>query len=275
MTRITATIIALSLFIQAEGRNRLRKASGTADAVTFLNVAGVSDNTQRFAASYLSRRMRYIKAWDSVVAIYPFVGGTATAHMYNMKDPRNVDAAYRIAWGGIITHSNTGVLSNGTTGTGNTFYNPATVGISNMGMAYCSRTATSNAGQAMGSLVSTNSRTGMAIRSAGSFFSYQHNNTSQATGLNATSDGYYSDNRTSGTMHFFSKNGVILSTNTNATIGTLPNLNMYILSINNTGNASNFSAMECTYADIGWGISHYTDSIKAIIVNRYNAILGR
>jgi hypothetical protein len=51
-----------------------------------------------------------------MTAIYPFVGGTATSHKYNLKDPRDLDAAYRIAFNGGWTHNSNGITGDGTTG---------------------------------------------------------------------------------------------------------------------------------------------------------------
>jgi hypothetical protein len=57
-------------------------------------------------------------------AIYPFVGGTTTQHKYNLKDPRDLDAAFRIQFFGGITHSSNGVLPNGTNGYADTKFIP-------------------------------------------------------------------------------------------------------------------------------------------------------
>ena len=57
-------------------------------------------------------------------AVYPFVGGSATSHKWNLKDPRDLDAAYRLAFAGGWTHSSTGAKPNGTTGYANTYITP-------------------------------------------------------------------------------------------------------------------------------------------------------
>jgi hypothetical protein len=35
-----------------------------------------------------------------MLAIYPFIGGTAALHQWNLKDPRDADAAYRLTFNG-------------------------------------------------------------------------------------------------------------------------------------------------------------------------------
>jgi hypothetical protein len=49
-------------------------------------------------------------------ALYPFVGGTATSHKFNLKDPRDLDAAFRLAFNGGWTHNSNGATPNGTNG---------------------------------------------------------------------------------------------------------------------------------------------------------------
>jgi hypothetical protein len=34
--------------------------------------------------------------WRKTHAIYPLLGGTASAHKFNLKDPRDLNAAYRL-----------------------------------------------------------------------------------------------------------------------------------------------------------------------------------
>jgi hypothetical protein len=46
-------------------------------------------------------------------AIYPFVGGNENAHKYNLKDPRDLDAAYRLQFYGGMTHDSRGIIPNG------------------------------------------------------------------------------------------------------------------------------------------------------------------
>jgi hypothetical protein len=59
-------------------------------------------------------------------AIYPMIGGTATSHKYNLSAPQDLDASYRLAFSGGITHSGTGADPNGSNGFGDTFFNVRT-----------------------------------------------------------------------------------------------------------------------------------------------------
>jgi len=96
------------------------------DAQAFITAAGITNPTQQSAIEALVLSLKGNSIWDKFAAIYPFVGGTAFSHKFNLKDPRDLDAAYRLSFNGGITHSSNGALPNGTTGYANTFFNPTT-----------------------------------------------------------------------------------------------------------------------------------------------------
>jgi hypothetical protein len=93
------------------------------DAQAFITAAGITDNTQKTAINTLVVDMKGFGIWTKMKAIYPFVGGTASTHKWNLKDPRDLDAAFRLVFNGGWTHSSTGALPNGTNGYANTFLN--------------------------------------------------------------------------------------------------------------------------------------------------------
>jgi len=71
--------------------------------------------------------------------LYPFVGGTSSKHSFNFLNT----AQYPITWFGGVTHNANGYTPNGTTGYGNTTFNPQTVGVTkeDFGITMYSRTA--------------------------------------------------------------------------------------------------------------------------------------
>jgi len=94
-----------------------------ADAQAFITAAAITNATQQTAIDNLVIGLKADGLWTNMNAIYPFVGGTATTHKYNLKDPRDLDAAYRLQFNGGITHSSNGALPNGTNGYADTFFN--------------------------------------------------------------------------------------------------------------------------------------------------------
>ena len=80
----------------------------------FLTNTGIVDATTTGAVRTLALRLDDYGIWSKMRALYPFVGGTATTHKYNLKDPRDLDAAYRMIFAGGWTHNSNGITGNGT-----------------------------------------------------------------------------------------------------------------------------------------------------------------
>lgn len=90
-------------------------ASGLdADATAFITATGITDATQKDAIYTLVASLKSAGIWSKFYAIYPFVGGTSTTHKYNLIDPRDLDAAYRITFNGSFTHNSNGITPGGT-----------------------------------------------------------------------------------------------------------------------------------------------------------------
>lgn len=96
------------------------------DAVAFFNATGITDATIKNAINTLVIDLKGYGIWNKMKAIYPFVGGTATTHKFNLKNPADSDAAFRIVFNGGWSHSANGVLPNGTNAYADTFYVPNT-----------------------------------------------------------------------------------------------------------------------------------------------------
>jgi len=94
------------------------------DAVAFFLLAGITNMTQKNAVNKLVIDLKAALVWSKIFALYPFVGGSASAHSYNLKNP----AAFQITWNGTVTHSSNGVTGNGSTGYGDTGFNINTSG---------------------------------------------------------------------------------------------------------------------------------------------------
>ena len=93
------------------------------DALAFITAAGITNSTQQNAINSLVISLKGFNIWTKMKAIYPMVGGTATTHKFNLKNPLDTNAAFRLLFNGGWTHSATGVLPGGVNGFANTFYN--------------------------------------------------------------------------------------------------------------------------------------------------------
>ena len=98
------------------------------DAQAFFNaVTGGGDTlttTEENAVNSLVLDLKSYGLWSKMQALYPFVGGTATSNKWNLANPVDTDAAFRITWYGGWTFSANGVEGNGNNTGGNTHYNP-------------------------------------------------------------------------------------------------------------------------------------------------------
>lgn len=82
------------------------------DAQAFITAASIIDSTQQTAINALVVGLKADGLWTSMMAIYPFVGGTASSHKWNLKDPRDLNAAYRLTFYGGWVHNSNGIVGN-------------------------------------------------------------------------------------------------------------------------------------------------------------------
>lgn len=81
---------------------------------------GLSDE-QKTAVNNLVIALKAI-GWSKFKAVYPFIGGSASAHKWNLINPADTDAAFRLTFAGGWTHDANGALPNGTDGYANTHF---------------------------------------------------------------------------------------------------------------------------------------------------------
>lgn len=103
----------------------MMSGGGVDPAADFLAAAGITDPTITAAINTLVNDLVGYGIWNKIFAIYPFVGGTATTHKFNLKDPRDLNAAFRLVFSGGITHNASGITGNGVNGSYNTNFSTA------------------------------------------------------------------------------------------------------------------------------------------------------
>lgn len=120
------------------------RETGDPDVAAFVAAAGITDQTQLDALEVLVFDLKEAGVWTKLRALWPFVGGTAAKHKWNLKDPRDADDAFRLTFHGTWNHSSTGAKPNGSNGYADTKFNPFTDGFSstNGSMGVYSRTNT-------------------------------------------------------------------------------------------------------------------------------------
>ena len=247
------------------------------DAQAFVTAANIQDQVQADAVNNLCISMKAQGLWTKMKAVYPIVGGTAAQHKFNLKNPLDTDAAFRLAFAGTWTHSNTGALPNGSNAYANTFVNPsANLTSFNTHLSYYSRTDNESTGVEIGSLTTLGpSYMHMHLRYTGNIWYalLQQNNADSVT--NTSSNGFFVGNRTANNVKKHFKNGINLGTITTTTTSVLSNYNTYLGALNSNGTTSNYSTKECAFSSIGDGLTDTEATNYYTIVQAYQTALGR
>jgi hypothetical protein len=70
--------------------------TGDPDAIAFIAAAGITDLVQKAAITTLVLQLKSDAIWSKFQAIYPLVGGTAFTHKFNLINPLDTNAAFRL-----------------------------------------------------------------------------------------------------------------------------------------------------------------------------------
>lgn len=262
----------------------LRSPKGTSalplerDAWAFLDVAGITSSRQQEAIIQLVRDLKQARLWTKMKAIYPFVGGTATSHKWNLKDPQDTNAAFRLTFNGGWTHSSTGALPNGSTGYAETSLDVgASLGQNDVHFSYYSRTERNASGVEfdMGAAGDPNTganSTGMRIRESGNLVGRV--NANNTTVANSSSLGLFIASRNSSTNQQFYRNSTQLVNSAVSSTG-LPTVTINIGRLNNTVATVYHAQRETAFNTIGNGLTSTEATLLFNCVDRYQKFLGR
>jgi len=249
------------------------------DALAFATAAGITDSVQRTALDNLVIGLKADGIWTKLKAVYPFVGGTAASHKWNLKDPQDTDAAFRLVFSGGWTHSATGALPNGSTGYANTFFNPATQGLLYNDNHLSIYSRTSGGGGAsnfyeMGEGLNTG---GLALfaRRTSDLAGYDVVTVpgNRVSAANTNGQGFYLGTANTATGRLY-KNAAL---HVSAAIGSvaMPSYNVYIGGFNEQNSVIHYSAKETAWNSIGVGLTVAEASNLYTRVQAFQTALGR
>ena len=88
----------------------------------FLTATGITDPTISSAINTLVVDLKAASLWSKMYAIWPMVGGTSTTTKYNLVDPQDTDAAFRMTWNGGWTFGASGAKGNASNTYGDTHF---------------------------------------------------------------------------------------------------------------------------------------------------------
>lgn len=258
-------------------------ASGDTDANAFISAAGITDSTQQSAIQTLVTSLKANSLWTKLLAIYPMVGGTATTHKYNLKDPRDLDAAYRLSFNGTITHSASGITADGSTGWADTFFNASTNGsvLTDFHLSvYQNQASVSGVTRVKigaGSTDSGGNNTMLVLGSSGAFeqgvIGKLFSEPNRSGGISPSSGHFVITTNGSRTANFYN-NGVLSGTQYSST-GSFSNDTFALFALNAGGVRSSYENKRQAFATIGTGLSATDVSNLNSAIQAFNTTLSR
>jgi hypothetical protein len=196
----------------------------------------------------------------------------ANQFKYNLVNPVDSDAAFRLVFNGGWTHSSTGATPNGTNGYADTKLTQTAAGMfSNSHFSFYSRTnsTTAIAQVEMGVGLTTGTTYSNLLMRLDTSTSYVGGTVGSRNALStsANSTGHVIVNGLSASAKAF-KNGTLIATDTTTQTGVLNTLPIYIGCQNANTIATNFSSRQTAFSSIGDGL---TDTEAANLYTRVQA----
>lgn len=237
-----------------------------ADVKAFLNATGIVDSTIESSLDKFVVNLKTNGLWTKMNAIYPFVGGTATTHKYNLVNPQDSDAAFRLTFVGGVTHTSNGIVTNGSTGYANTHLNALTDlggGQDDLHMMSYEDNVTAINGITAGARDVSRWVAFNTKRATDNAFVGRASTATAGTIVHSVTQGAFGISRTNSAnfTNFVNTTKVV----TTATSDTLPGFDIYIGgAYNDFGTASALTARDSQLYTLGSGLS---DSEIDILVN--------
>ena len=249
------------------------------DAQAYITAAGITVGAQKTAINTFVVGLKAAGLWSKFPvgssAIYPFIGGTAAAHKFNLIDPRDLDAAFRLVFYFTPTQDALGVHWDGVSQYANTFINPVT-NLSNTSnhISLYSQTNSTNSKIDCGCGDGANKYIEFQMYTGGNYLCVNlSNGGGYTTYANTDRRGFYLDTRLN-TAQIAYKNGVQKATATNSIVK--PNQPIYLGSFNNNGSALYYwTDRTCSFASFGLNISGADAASFSTLVNALQTALSR
>jgi hypothetical protein len=250
-----------------------RAASGGGvdpDAQAFITAAAITDPIQQGAINTLVVDLKGYSIWTKFKAIYPIVGGTSSTHKWNLKDPRDLDAAFRLTFSSGWTHSANGMTP--TNAFADTFLTPSvSLSLNSTHISYYSRTNVVGSAQMdMGTLSGGSGQTYLMFSYNTQRFVAIHQSGSLVPLLSNTT-GLLIDNRpNSGEIKSY-KSGSLVNT-ASVSSAVLPTTKIYLGVTNGLGP---YSTKQCAFASIGDGLTDTEAANFYTALQAYQTTLSR
>jgi hypothetical protein len=243
------------------------------DAEAFVAAATLT-GSQATAIRTLVTTLKSSSLWSKMGAIYPFIGGAAAKHKLNLKDPRDLDAAYRLVFSGGWSYNPEGPQASW--GIADTKFNPSTVlGATSSGSLGVYQSGGLN-GNGHGAWSGSGTRRMAIFESGGGFIRSQI--TSAATeavspDMRGVTNGFLIANRSSANSNKIWRHGVLQGTNTVAETALLPDANITLCNVNGNS-ASGYANVILYFAYISQGLTDAEVTAMHSAVQAFRVSIG-
>ena len=247
--------------------------TGQTEAATYMSAViaggGTLDATMSGATNQLFNDLFVANLWNKLYGFYPLLGGNSSGgQAVNGKTP----GTRNMTWNGGLTFSTNGVVSNGTTGYGDTNSIPTNIGgLDDFHMSFYSRTdqqqATNQFDMGVYNTAGSTERTQVNSRSTLDDIRGVVNATTQGTFSNNNSQGLFTMTRRSSTDTEFYRNSTTLGNSSVSSVAR-PNGNIWLAARNTIGGGLVESPTTRQYAFVTTG-NALSDSE---VTDLYNAI---
>jgi len=253
-----------------------------ADAQAFITAANITNITQQSAIDTLVKSLKSANIWTKMKAVYPFVGGTAAQHRFNLKSPGTTAADFYLDFNGGGTHGPNGYQPNGNSYADTKLNVSLNMNRNSTHLSYYSTTdnAAGSTGEIGALTTSPVQYSHMHLYYTGGSFINRfmpiiNTTVVESSNIMTNSIGHYIGNRATNKIIVAYKNGALVMLANNNDSATLPNLNYYIGALNINGSPSNYTSRNCAFASIGDGLTDSEASAFYTAVQTFQTTLGR
>jgi hypothetical protein len=251
------------------------------DAQAFITAAAITDPTQQAAINTLVVDLKGYSIWTKMKALYPFVGSTASQHKFNLKDPRDLDVAFRLTFHGGITSSSNGIIGNAMNGYADTKFNPVSQSSvqNSFFISVYSRTNLAltmfDVGNADSWANGTKGTTIITRYNNGNRYVNIANNNYSTLNAETDSRGFYCGGTNGSSTQILYKNGSNVLSGTSTQSG-FSNCNLFISAVNDlTLGAQQYSSKQYAFSSIGDGLTPTEAANFYTAVQAFQTTLGR
>ena len=240
------------------------------DAQKFIAAAGITNIVQKTAITDFVTQLKDSLLWNKFMAIYPMIGGTQESIKWNLKDPRDLDTAYRLTFYGTPIYSSAGVLFSSPSDYANThLIDNMLPGTNDNAISFYSDTQNAISGYDMGCSDRVGPWNEFAI--------YEANDNTEFFGFHAfgvtpaITKGLFMMSCTAGDVKRYD-NGLVTDSKGSSPTTTFTNFPILIGSVSG---APEVGQKECALATIGSGLTDAEARTFYTIAQAYETKLGR